>query len=216
MTLRIAIPIYENCDLIDVAAPFDILSRISSYWHDDDVDLRIVAESTSPVVTGQKVSITPQADFASYPQANVLLVPGAYDTSNGMKKPFQDFIKAQAAKAQWVTSVCTGAIVLAKAGLLDGYRATTHWAGLAELRSYKKVKVVNGFPRWVHDRNRLTGGGVSSSLDAAIYLVSLLTNEHVAKCAQLIVQYNPHPPFKGGDPCAADYDTYAAVARGQA
>ncbi|HWW61025.1 MAG TPA: DJ-1/PfpI family protein [Thermoanaerobaculia bacterium] len=212
MTLRIAIPIYENCDLIDVAAPFDILSRITDFWYDDEVDLRIVAETASPVMTGQKVAITPHAAFDNFPQVDVLLVPGAYDVSNGKKKPFQDFIKAQSAQAQWVTSVCTGAIVLAEAGLLDGYQATTHWAGLQTLRGYEKVKVVNGCPRWVHDRNRVTGGGVSSSLDAAIYLVSLLTNEHVAKCAQLIVQYNPHPPFAGGDPCVADYDTYIAVA----
>jgi len=215
MKLRIAIPIFVNCDLIDVTVPYDVLSRVPSYWK-GEFDLKIVAESMELVRTAQGVELKPHATFAEYATnpATVLLVPGATDVSCALLDPFQQFIKQQGATAQWVTSVCTGAIVLAHAGLLDGHMATTHWAGLDTLKKYKKVKVVNGYPRYVHDRNRLTGGGVSSSLDATLFLISQLTSEHVAKCAQLIVQYNPHPPFAGGDPCAADYHTYATVAGG--
>jgi cyclohexyl-isocyanide hydratase len=216
-TLRIAIPIFPGVDLIDVAAPVDVFSRISQFWKERDVDVRVVAAKLDPIVTGQNVPITPTATFADYTSAppDVLLVPGAYDTSGATSDPtFMDWVTAMGERASFVTSVCTGAIILAKAGLLNGYRATTHWAGIDTLTSIKGVLVVNGYPRWVHDRNRITGGGVSSSLDTAIYLVSVLTNDDVAKCVQLLVQYNPHPPFDTGDPAVADPDTYLRVQYG--
>ncbi len=215
--LRIAIPIFPRVDLIDVAAPVDVLSRISEFWTERDVDVRVVAATLDPIVTGQNLPITPTATFADYMSAppDVLLVPGAYDTSGATgDKTYMDWVTAMGERAKFVTSVCTGAIILGKAGLLDGYRATTHWAGLPTLTGIKGVLVVNGYPRWVHDRNRITGGGVSSSLDTAIYLVSILTNDAVAKCVQLLVQYNPHPPFNTGDPSVADPDTYLRVEYG--
>ena len=124
---------------------------------------------------------------------------------------FMQFI-AEHADSQLVASVCTGALILAAAKLLDGYRATTHWLALGDLKATDAVRVVNEFPRWVHDRDRLTGGGISSSLDATIYLISRITSEETAKCVQLLLQYNPHPPFATGDPSVADTDTYLRVA----
>jgi cyclohexyl-isocyanide hydratase len=214
-SLRIAIPIYPQVDLIDVSAPADVFSRIPEFWQERDLDLKLVAKTLDPITTGQTIPIVPTAtfDYYSAEPPDVLLVPGAYDTSGATKDPdLMKWIVDQAKRADLVTSVCTGAIVLAKAGLLDGYRATTHWAALDSLTAIKGVLVVNGYPRWVHDRNRVTGGGISSSLDTAIYLVSILTNEQVAKCVQLLIQYNPHPPFNTGDPSVADPDTYLRVA----
>jgi transcriptional regulator GlxA family with amidase domain len=213
---RIAIPIYTGVDLIDVAAPVDVLSRVTQFWKGGSIDIELVAETTAAIVTGQKISLMPTETFASFraQPANVLLVPGAYDVTPAREDQcFMDFLRTQGGQATWVTSVCTGALLLGYAGLLEGYRATTHWAALAQLQQIAGIEVVNGFPRWVHDRNRFTGGGVSSSLDAALMLVSILTgSDDVAKSVQLLIQYHPSPPFNCGDPAVADYDTYKSVA----
>jgi len=216
--LRIAIPIYPGVDIIDVASTVDPLSRIPDFWKDRPLELHLVAEKRQPILTGQKVPITPTATFDDYGHGklDVLLLPGADDTSGATKdEMLMDFVRKQGASAHMVTSVCTGALVLGTAGLLEGFRATTHCLALDTLRQISnKILVVNGYPRWVHDRNRLTGGGVSSSLDSTLYLISLLTDEQTAKCIQLVIQYNPQPPFDCGDPSVADEKTYLRVAYG--
>lgn len=216
-TLRIAIPIYPGVDIIDVAATFDPLSRIPSFWKKGELDLHVVAATIDPILTGQKIPITPTATFdaVSGTPLDVLLVPGAEDTSGATSdKHFMHCIGKLGETARTVASVCTGAIILATAGLLDGYQATTHWFAIDSLKAFNNVRVVNGFPRWVHDRNRITGGGISSSLDATLYLISQITDEQTAKCCQLLIQYNPHPPFETGDPAVADAETYLKVVYG--
>lgn len=214
--LRIGIPIYPKVDLIDVAATFDVLSRIPNYWTDRPLELDIVGPSLDPIATDQNVVLTPTQTFAHY-DANpmsVIIVPGSQHTNNATSDPsYMAFVKKQATSSaiEIVMSVCTGALVLGSAGLLDGYEATTHWIGLDYLRKNASVKVVNGYPRWVHDRNRITTGGVSSSIDGAFYLISVLTDDQTAKCAQLITQYHPQPPFATGDPAIADFKTYSIV-----
>ncbi len=211
--LRIAIPIYRQVDMIDLASTVDPLKRIPDF-SSFALELDLVAATLDPIETGQKVKIGPTKTFADYGEEplDVLLVPGAGDTSDATNDPvLMEFVKTQGANARLVASVCTGALILGTAGLLDGYRATTHWMALGGLKAMKNVQVVNGYPRWVHDRNRLTTGGVSSSLDGTIYLISLLTDEQTAKCVQLLIQYNPHPPFDCGDPAVADADTYFRV-----
>lgn len=216
--LRIAIPIYPGVDLIDATVTFDALSRIPLFRPDLDFAVDLVAKTLAPLATGQRgLLLTPTKTFAGCADGiEVLLVPGAQDTSGATDDPeFMDFVRTHAARADYVTSVCTGAIVLAKAGLLDGYRATTHWLAIDSLKNVsEKILVVNGWPRWVHDRNRMTGGGISSSLDATIYLISLLTDEQTAKCVQLLLQYHPRPPFDSGDPGVADTATFLRVAYG--
>lgn len=216
--LRIAIPIYPGCDMIDVASTFDPLRRIPDFWKERELELDLVAETLAPVVTGQKVGLVPTKTFADYEcvTLDVLLVPGADDTSGATgDATFMKFVSDQGGRAKMVTSVCTGALVLGKAGLLNGFRATTHWWAQDTLRKISnEILVVNGYPRWVHDRNRLTGGGVSSSLDSTLYLISLLTDEQTAKCIQLVIQYNPQPPFHCGDPAVADTGTYLRVVYG--
>ena len=215
--LRIAIPIYSQVDMIDLAATVDPLKRIpdfSSYA----LELHLVAATLDPIVSGQNVKIGPTKSFSEYGEEplDVLLLPGAGDTSDATNDAvLMEFVKTHGANARIVASVCTGALILGKAGLLDGYRATTHWMALDGLKAMTNVRVVNGYPRWVHDGNRLTTGGVASSLDGTIYLISLLTDEQTAKCVQLLIQYNPHPPFDCGDPSVADPDTYQRVVYGK-
>lgn len=217
--LRIAVPIYPAVDMIDVAASIDPLGHIPDFWKERPFELHLVAATLDPILTGQKVRITPTATFADYENGaplDVLLLPGAGNTSGATgDEVFMDFVRAQGAMAKMVTSVCTGALILGAAGLLNGYRATTHWLALDSLRGISQdIFVVNGYPRWVHDRNRLTAGGISSSLDSTLYLISLITDEQTAKCVQLLIQYNPHPPFACGDPSVADPDTYLRVVYG--
>lgn len=215
--LHIVIPIYPKVDIIDVTVTFDALSRIPSYWTERELDLQIVAATTDPILTGQGVKITPTSTFDAYRRTpiDVLLLPGSLDTTPATgDETLMKFVKAKGATAKFVTSVCTGAIILARAGLLDGYEATTHWFALDSLRAIDGVRVVNGYPRWVHDRNRITGGGISSSLDATLYLISRITDDQTAKCCQLILQYHPQPPFDTGDPGVADRATYLKVVYG--
>lgn len=214
--LTIGILLYQHVDTIDVAAPSDVLSRIPEY-STTGVQLVYVAKTSKPIVTGQGITITPSHSFDDVAklkmQFDVILVPGAVDVSAVVADDdTRKFIRAQAAKAKWVTSVCTGSIILAAYGLLDGYRATTHHLALSELAKYPKVVIANGYPRWVICGNRFTTGGVSASLDGALKLAEILTGDpQVSKCIQLEIQYHPQPPYDDGDPAVADFTTYDKV-----
>lgn len=213
MKLTIGIPIYEGVDQIDVAAPWDVLGRITRFHPKLTVDLLLVAETTDPVTSGQGLLFTPKYSFKTCPKLDVLLVPGTQTLDTILpNQPYIDFLKRRGKTARHVVSVCTGAVLLAEAGLLDGHRATTHWAALDQLRSYPKVTVANGYPRWVDCGNRMTTGGVSASIDGALHLAERLTGDaSVAKCIQLEIQYNPKAPYVGGDPAVADFETYETV-----
>lgn len=188
----IGFPVYENVDLIDVTVPYDIFSWLTTV-DGRKVQLLIAAATTQPVISGQKFRITPDYDFDHCPQLDVIWVPGA------RKPPLDDetlvrFINRQSARAKWVTSVCTGALLLNQARLLDGYAATTHWSAIADLEKNPAVRVAPGYPRYVHDRNRVTGGGVTSSIDEALALVALLTDNDTAFNIQQGIQYSWPPP----------------------
>ncbi|HWS70761.1 MAG TPA: DJ-1/PfpI family protein [Thermoanaerobaculia bacterium] len=183
----IGIPIYPGVDLIDVAGAYDIFSRIPTPWQGREFKTLVVAETLDTVMTGQGLAITPHATFADCGRLSLLWVPGA--TEPKVNDCYKEFVIDQAMSAEWVTSVCTGALILSETGLLDGYEATTHWLALDELRKNAKVKVATGYPRYVIDRNRVTGGGVTSTLDEALAVVALITRLDVANTIQETVQY---------------------------
>jgi transcriptional regulator GlxA family with amidase domain len=186
-TFTIGIPIYPGVDLIDVAGAFDIFSRIPTPWNGRAYRSLVVAETIAPVMTGQGLAITPHATFADCGRLTLIWTPGA--TNPVVSQRYNDFLVDQASSAEWVTSVCTGALILSENGLLDGYEATTHWLALDKLRQNAKVKVASGYPRYVIDRNRVTGGGVTSTLDEALAVVALITRLDVAHTIQETVQY---------------------------
>jgi cyclohexyl-isocyanide hydratase len=168
----------------------------------DDVDIRVLAASIDqPIVTRDKLSFNATHTFAEMPDIDVLWVPDgnppelAKLMSDRAPGSYLDFLIDRAGRAKWVCSVCEGALLLAAAGLLDGYRATTHWMFLPGLKSFDKIKVAPGFPRFIHDRNRLTGGGISSGLDESLELVRLLEGDEVACGVQRTLQYYPKPRF---------------------
>ncbi len=119
---------------------------------------------------------------------------------NDPARTYLNFLVTRSQKARWVASVCEGAMLLAKAGLLDGYNVTTHWAFIPCLKKFPAIKVAKGHPRFVIDRNRITGGGISSGLDEALKLVELLSSNEVARQVQQNIQYYPRPPVKSKIP----------------
>ncbi len=202
---NITIPIYEGVDLMDVAAPFEMFNWMGFYWKTErDVTVRLVAETTKIINTRDKLKLTPDISFdqcyKNDLRTDLLWVPGGgVDNLRQMMKNavYLNFIKKQSEKAVYITSVCEGAMLLASAGLLDGYEATTHWAFIPCLKKFSKIKVAEGFPRYVVDRNRVTGGGISSGLDEALELIALISSYEIAKQVQLVTQYFPQPPLNG-------------------
>jgi len=217
-TFNIGIPIYSNFDPLDVVGPYEVLTTMGNIWTERKTQVFLIAATLCPVVSYNNLSVVPQQTLADCPQLDVLFVPGG--DAEGVMAAMQDqtylsFLKKQSKKARYVTSVCTGAFPLAAAGLLDGFQATTYWAMIPCLQLFPKIKVVNGYPRYVVDRNRVTGGGISSGLDEALAMVALFTgSDQIAKQVQLSIQYSPQPPFNDGNPCVADYSVYEPTYQG--
>ena len=210
---NIAIPVYEQVNLFDVTSACEMFYWMGQYWDARTVAIRLVSADGCKVKTHAGPILTPDESFDSYMrkqiQTHLIWVPGAGDeTIGGMMKDtaYLDFLRAQASAADYVTSVCEGAMLLATAGLLDGYQATTHWSVVPCLRQFKNVTVADDYPRFVVDRNRVTGGGVSSGIDESLELIRIIAGEKVAKQAQVVTQYFPQPPVMGQIPCDVKCD----------
>lgn len=201
---NITIPIYEGVDLMDVAAPYEMFNWMGTYWTERKVTVRLTAEKPEQIKTRDNLKLTPDISFGDFEKeklhTHLLWVPGGSvdNLRETMKNAvYLDFIKRQSEKAVYVTSVCEGAMLLASAGLLDGYEATTHWAFIACLKKFPKIGIAEGYPRFVVDRNRVTGGGISSGLDEALELIARVSSYEIAEQVQLVTQYFPRPPING-------------------
>jgi cyclohexyl-isocyanide hydratase len=169
----------------------------------------LIGESLDVIKSDAGLRILPDKTFNDAPQADLLLVPGGKGIYEAMQSPaIIAWLQKQAVNAKYVTSVCTGALVLAAAGLLDGYRATTHWLGLDLLRMFN-VEVIE--ERIVMDRNRITGGGVTAGIDLGLYTASKIFGEEAAMEIQLMIEYNPSPVFNAGSPVTAPNDVVKNV-----
>lgn len=196
---NIGIPIYDKVDLLDVAAPVEMFSWMKFYWDQDPnetrtVNVQLIAASMKPLKTRDGLTLTPDITFDEKYQLDLLWVPGGdpETLSETMRdESYIGFLKRQSERAKYVTSVCEGALLLASAGLLDGYEATTHWAFIPCLKAFCEIKVADGYPRYVVDRNRVTGGGISSGLDEALKLIAIISGEEIAKKVRLTTQYFP-------------------------
>ena len=197
----LGIPVYDGVDVLDVTGPFELLN-----WAGFDV--RIAAEKSGPIACRGGMSIVAPHALVDEPQYDVIWVPGGAPNSlackiYGQSQAYVGFLRSQAANAAYVCSVCEGALLLAAAGLLDGYTATTHWAFIPCLTErYPNVTVAPGHPRFVWDRNRLTGGGISSGLDESLSLIEVVFGVETARSVQQTTQYYPHPPVKSEIPPA--------------
>jgi cyclohexyl-isocyanide hydratase len=205
--MKIGIPVYQKVDLLDVTGPHEMFGWMGAYGQPAEVQL--IAETAGDVTTRDGFTFKAPLGFGDVTALDVLWVPGGDPAALAeiMRDPartYLDFLVRIAANARYVASVCEGAMLLAAAGLLDGYRATTHWAFVPCLEQFKQIKVAKGHPRFVLDRNRLTGGGISSGLDEALKLIELLTSAKVARAVQQVTQYFPNPPVKGRIPPAKE------------
>lgn len=197
--MRIVIPVYDQVDMLDVCGPSEMYN-----WAQFQIDL--VAEKPGAVRFNSGFVFQVPGGLDPAP-ADALWVPGGDPASltriigEGERSPYLNFLKRQAAQSKWICSVCEGALLLAAAGLLDGYSATTHWAFIPYMiQYYPKVRVADGHPRFVLDRDRLTGGGISSGLDEALKLIELLAGKETAISAQQTTQYYPDPPVSSAIP----------------
>ena len=145
--------------------------------------------------------LMPTVTFADCPQLDVICVPGGAGADDLVNdEETLDFLRAQARSAKYVTSVCTGSLVLGAAGLLEGYNAATHWSAMQYLSAFGATPART---RVCVDRNRITGGGVTAGIDFALTLVSILADRKTAEAIQLGLEYNPAPPFNSGSPDTA-------------
>ena len=195
--LKIGFLIYPGVIQLDVTASYQVLN------FGPNIDTYLIAKTLDPIKSNEGLTLTPTKDFDNCPQLDVICVPGG---GVGQVEVMQDevtlkFLQSQSEKTQYVTSVCTGSMILAAAGLLQGYQATCHWA-FEEQLAMLGVEVVS--ERVVIDRSRVTGAGVTSGIDFGLTLLSLLLDEDTAKMAQLMMQYSPQPPFDSGTPETAD------------
>ncbi len=203
--LRIAFLLFPNVTQLDLTGPAQILSRLG------EAQVYLVWKTRDPVPTDAGFSILPTAIFAEVPYADILCVPGGF----GLNDVIADdeamaWVGAVGAGATWVTSVCTGSLILGAAGLLDGYRAGCHWAQRDMLPLFGAIPVD---ARTVVDRNRVTGGGVTAGIDFALTLIALIRGEAHARMVQLALEYDPQPPFDSGSPAQAGPEIVAAYQR---
>ena len=189
--MDIACLVFEGITALDIIGPYEVLARLPG------AEVRFVAQERGPIRTDNQV-LGIVADYAigEVGAADVLVVPGGFATRNlESDAGLLDWIKAIDTTSTWTTSVCTGSMLLAAAGLLEGKQATTHWASLERLREYGAIPTPE---RVVEQGKYVTAAGVSSGIDMALTLASHIAGDDVAQAIQLSIEYDPQPPFDSG------------------
>lgn len=196
--MNIGLLIYPRFTQLDVTGPYEILARIPG------AKMYLVWKYPDAVESDRGLQLHPTTLFSECPPLDILCVPGGPGQVDLMddEETF-DFLRQQAAGAQWVTSVCTGSLILGAAGLLRGFKATSHWASRDQLSLFGAEPVE---ARVVLDRNRMTSAGVTAGIDFALQLVGAAVDEHTAQAIQLALEYEPQPPAWSGTPQHAPAD----------
>ncbi len=193
--LQIGIVLFPKVTQLDFTGPLQVFSSVPG------ANVHLIWKRIEPVPSDSVMTLTPTITFEDCPQLDVICVPGGLGTDDMINdEEMLAFLRKQAEGAKYVTSVCTGSLVLGAAGLLKGYRAATHWTAMEFLSSFGAIPTRT---RVCVDRNRVTGGGVTAGIDFALTLVSLLADRQTAEAIQLRLEYNPAPPFNAGSPDTA-------------
>jgi cyclohexyl-isocyanide hydratase len=201
--LQIGLLVFPKVTQLDLTGPLQVFSSVPG------AVVHLIWKRVEPVPSDTVLTITPTTSFADCPQLDVLCVPGGAGTDDMVDdEEMLEFLRGQAKGAKYITSVCTGSLVLGAAGLLRGYRAATHWTAMEFLRLYGATPAGT---RVCVDRNRITGGGVTAGIDFALTLVSILIDRPTAEAIQLRLEYNPAPPFDSGSPDTAPPDILARL-----
>src|ERR1700761_2025676 len=193
--LQIGLVIFPKVTQLDMTGPLQVFSGLPG------AKVHLIWKRIEPVTTDTVMTLTPTTTFADCPQLDVICVPGGFGTDAILNdEEVLRFLRTQAEQAKYITSVCTGSLALGAAGLLKGYRATTHWSAMDCL---EPLGATPTHTRVCGDRNRITGGGVTAGIDFALTLVSILADRPTAEAIQLRLEYNPAPPFNAGSPDTA-------------
>ena len=188
--MNIVFVLFDNVTQLDFTGPVQFLSRLPG------AKVHVVSKDGAAVKTDCGFSILPRSGFGQCPQADVLCVPGGHGVRDAIAdQVIVDFVRQQANGADYITSVCTGAFILGAAGLLQGKKATCHWAYTQLLPLFGAM---HQQARVVRDGNVITAGGVTSGIDFALELIAAISGEDVARTIQLALEYDPAPPFGGG------------------
>lgn len=191
----IGIVVFDGVEELDFAGPWEVFAAAAALADAGDRVL-LLGETLAPVRCAKGLVVVPDTAWAEAPALDVIVVPGGDGRRRQMHHPpMRALLDRLAPGCAWVTSVCTGALVLAAAGLLDGRQATTHRSRLDELRGYPVV--VRDDARWVVDGNVVTAAGVSAGIDMALWLVGQLRTPTFAREVQAYLEYDPAPPYQG-------------------
>src|SRR6202048_2468880 len=202
-SLQIGLVLFPRVTQLDFTGPLQVFSSVPG------ATVHLIWKRIEPVASDSVMMLTPTTTFADCPQLDVICVPGGFGTDDMVNdEEMLDFLRSQAKGAKYITSVCTGSLVLGAAGLLRGYRATTHWSAMENLAPFGATPTKT---RVCVDRNRVTGGGVTAGLDFALTLVALLVDRPTAELIQLRLEYNPAPPFNSGSPDTAPPEILARM-----
>jgi len=191
---KIAMLMYDGMTALDLIGPQYLLGGMMG------VQMYLVSKDGKPVTTDTGVGLVPNTSFDECPKdLDIFFVPGS---AQGVLDTMEDeetiaFVKDRGERAKLITSVCTGSLILGRAGLLEGYKATSHWVSVDLLPLFGAIPVKE---RYVRDRNRITGGGVSAGLDFALSIIAELRGQPYAEAMQLLAEYDPQPPFNAGSP----------------
>ncbi|MFD4374242.1 DJ-1/PfpI family protein [Streptomyces sp. NPDC058486] len=191
--MQIAVLLFEGFTTLDAVGPYEILSRLPG------AETVFVAKEPGPVRNDQgNLALVADKALADVPHPDIVLVPGGPETRQAMHDPeIQEWLRTADATSTWTTSVCTGSVLLAAAGLLEGRRATTHWLAYDELR---ELGVEPTGDRVVFDGKYVTAAGVSSGIDMGLHLLGRIAGDDVAMTVQLLTEYDPQPPYDAGSP----------------
>ena len=193
--LQIGLLVFPKVTQLDLTGPLQVFASVPG------AQVHLIWKRIEPVPSDSVLTLTPTISFSDCPQLDVICVPGGAGTDDMVNdEEMLEFLRRQAAGAKYITSVCTGSLVLGAAGLLKGYRATTHWTAMDFLAPYGATPTRT---RVCVDRNRISGGGVTAGIDFALTLVSILLDRETAEAIQLRLEYNPAPPFNAGSPDTA-------------
>ncbi len=185
--------IFDDVEELDFVGPWEVFAGLYSSTGEGRVVT--ISERGGPVRCAKGLRVTADHSFADAPPLDVLLVPGGQGTRREVANPVViDWIRKVGPGCRWVTSVCTGALLLHEAGFARGKRVTTHWSFVEALRERGDVTVLDG-PRYVRDGNLVTAAGVSAGIDMALWLVGQLHSPEVARQVQRYIQYDPAPPY---------------------
>jgi transcriptional regulator GlxA family with amidase domain len=202
---QIAIVVYPGFTALDFIGPYEVLRNLP------DTEVRFLWHEPGPIAADSGVLVVGAThSFAETPSPDLILVPGGMTTfEHARDEKLLDWVRRAHETATWTASVCSGSVILAAAGLLDGRRATSHWAAVPTLKAFGAIPVSD--ERIVHEGDIVTSAGVSAGIDLAMWLAGEIGGESRAKAIQLVIEYDPQPPFDSGHMSKASTATKAAA-----